>query len=232
MGPALLCLGEVGVHGRVVADQDARERRRIENLVERLSILMNAEQHHMCLLRKKRPYAVQTPTRLVGMPNQRVGQQRAEQVKLALPIARQLIKQRVGLRLAKAEVLEEIEEITDFVERQADDINQVGNLGDDLQTVLAPAQDAGDLAVLVAGATIDLVRDQHRSTVFQTPHRPNMRQPTRVRRHIRGKNGLGSLSLRDFVGGGYATASSLWLALASFLAASLLALFFRPSGEG
>ena len=100
-----------------------------------------------------------------------------------------------------------------------------------LQTVLAPAQDAGDLAVPVAGATIDLVRDEHRSTVFQAPHRPNMRQATGVRRDTLGKDGLGSLSLRDFVVGGYATASSLWLALASFLAASLLSLFFRSSRE-
>src|ERR1700720_1424813 len=108
---------------------------------------MNAEQQHACFLRKKRPYAVQAPTSLVGMHHQRVGQQRAEQVKLALPIARQLRKQRVGLRLAETQVLEEIEEMTDFVERQADDINQVGDLGDDLQTVLATAQYAGDLTV-------------------------------------------------------------------------------------
>jgi hypothetical protein len=58
-----------------------------------------------------------------------------------------------------------------------------------------------------------------------------MRQATRVRRDTLGKNGFGSLSLRNFVVGGDATASSLWLALASFLAASLLSLFFRPSGE-
>src|SRR4051812_30724635 len=192
---------------------------------------MNAEQHHACLLREERPDAVQAPTRLVGMHHQRAGQQRAERVKLALPIARQLIKQRVGLRLAEAEVLEEIEEMTDLVERQADDIHQVGDLGDDLQTVLAPAQDAGDLTVPVAGATIDLVRDQHRSTVFQAPHRPNMRQATGVRRDTLGKDGLGSLRLRDLVVGGYATASSLWLALASFLAARLLSLFFRPRRE-
>ena len=149
---------------------------------------MNAEQHHARLLRKKRPDAVQAPTRLVGMHHQRVGQQRAEHLELALPVPRQLIKQRVGLRLAEPEVLEEIEERTDFVERQADDINQVGDLGDDLQTVLAPAQDAGDLAVPVARAAIDLVRDQHRSTVFQPPHRPNMRQANRrLAAHPRGK---------------------------------------------
>src|ERR1019366_6829901 len=112
------------------------------------------------------------------------------------------------------------------------EIHQVGDLGDDLQTVLAPAQDAGDLPVPIARAAIDLVRDQHRSTVFQPPYRPNMRQATGVRRDTRGENGLGSLRLRNFVLGGYATASSLGLALASFLAASLLALFFSPHGEG
>src|SRR4051812_39540532 len=193
---------------------------------------MNAEQHHACLLRKERPDAVQAPTRLVGMHHQRAGQQRAQQVKLSLPIARQLIQQRVGLRLAEAEVLEEIEEMTDFVERQADDINQVSDLGDDLQAVLATAQYAGDLAVPVAGATIDLVRDEHRSTVYQAPHRPDMRQATGVRRDTLGENGRGSLSPRDFVVGGYATASSIGLALASFLAASLLSPFFRSSREG
>ena len=133
--------------------------------------------------------------------------------------------------LLEAQVLEEIEELTDFVERQADDIHQIGDLGDDLQAVLAAAQHAGDLAVAVAGTAIDLVRDQDRSTVFQSPHRPNMRQATRVRRDTLGKNGFGSLSLRDFVVGGDATASSLGLAVASFLAASLLSLFFRPSRE-
>src|SRR3954469_24466342 len=192
---------------------------------------MDAEPHHACLLRKERPDAVQAPTRLVGMHHQRVGQQRAERVKLALPIARQLRKQGVGLRLAEPQVLEEVEELTDFVEREADDVNQVGDLGDDLQAVLAPAQDAGDLAVPIAGATIDLVRDEHRSTVFQPPDRPNMRRTTRVRWDALGKDGLGSLGLRDLVVGGYATASSLWLPPASFLAARLLSLFFRPRGE-
>src|SRR3954471_15981729 len=143
------------------------------------------------------------------MHHQRVGQQRAEPIELALPIARQLIEQRVGLRLAEAEALEEIEEMTDLVERQADDVNQVSDLGDDLQAVLAPAQDAGDPAVPIAGATIDLVRDEHRSTVFQPPDRPNMRRTTRVRWDTLGEDGPGSLGLRTFVVGGYATASSL-----------------------
>src|SRR4051794_13988792 len=121
--------------------------------------------------------------------------------------------------------------MTDFVERQADEIHQVGDLGDDLQTVLAPAQDTGDLAVPVAGAAIDLVRDEHRSAVFQTPHRPDMRQATRVRRDTLGNDGLGSLRLRDFVVGRDATASSLRLAFVSYLAASLLSFFFRSSRE-
>src|SRR4051812_21661786 len=193
---------------------------------------MNAEPHHACFLREERPDAVQAPTRLVGMHHQRAGQQRAERVELALPIARQLIEQGVGLRLAESEVLEEVEELTDFVEREADDVNQVGDLGDDLQAVLAAAQDAGDPAVPIAGATIDLVRDERRSTAFQPPDRPNMRRATRVRWDTLGKDGLGSLGLRDLVVGGYATASPIGLALASFLAASLLSLFFRSSREG
>jgi hypothetical protein len=58
-----------------------------------------------------------------------------------------------------------------------------------------------------------------------------MRQVTRVRGDAFGINGFGSLSLRDFVVGAYATASSFRLALAFLLTASLLSLFFRSSGE-
>ena len=58
-----------------------------------------------------------------------------------------------------------------------------------------------------------------------------MRQVTRVQRDAFGKNGFGSLSLRDFVVGAYATASSLRLALAFLLSASFLSPFFRSSGE-
>src|SRR4051794_30663212 len=107
----------------------------------------------------------------------------------------------------------------------------MGDLGDDLQPVLATAQHAENLAVAVARTTIDLVRDQHRSTVFQPPNRPNMRQATSLPRDTLGKDVFGSLSLGDFVLGGHTTESSLWLAPPPFLTASLLSLFFRSSGE-
>src|SRR5271168_4257770 len=58
-----------------------------------------------------------------------------------------------------------------------------------------------------------------------------MRQVTRVPRDAFGKNGFGPLGLPDFLVGAYATASSLGLAPAFRLAASLLSLFFRPSGK-
>ncbi len=58
-----------------------------------------------------------------------------------------------------------------------------------------------------------------------------MRQPTRAGGGAFGENGFGSLSLPDLVVGTYPTASSLRLALAFLLAASLLPLLFRASGE-
>ena len=85
---------------------------------------MHAEEQHACLLREKRPHAVDAPTRLVGMHHQRVGQQRAQHVELVLPVPRQLLQQGVGLRFAQLQVLQELQHQTDFVEGQADDINR------------------------------------------------------------------------------------------------------------
>ena len=57
---------------------------------------------------------------------------------------------------------------------QADDIDQVGDLDDDFQTEFATPQHAGDFAILVVGATIDVVSDEYRAAVFQAPHRPDV----------------------------------------------------------
>jgi hypothetical protein len=165
------------------------------------------------------------------MYHQRVGQQRAEHVELALPMPRQLIKQCIGLRFLQAQVLEKVEERTGFVKRQAHNIDQIGELRDYLQAELAAAKHAGDFAILVVRASIDLVSDQRRSAVFQPPHRPSVRQSTGIRCDTLGKNGLGSLGLRDLVAGFETTASPLLLFLALLLAPSLLSLFFRPHGE-
>jgi len=122
MRPALLRLGEVPVDRRVVADHGAGERGRVENLLQGVRVLVNPEEQHASLLREERPHAVQTPTRLVGVHHQRVGQQGAEDLELVVPVTRQLAEQRVGLRLAQLQMLEEVEHETDFVEGEADDV--------------------------------------------------------------------------------------------------------------
>src|SRR5271156_6293848 len=161
------------------------------------------------------------------MYHQRVGQQRAERLELAFPMPRQLIKQCIGLRFSQAQSLEEVEEQTGFVKRQAHDIDQKGEFRDDLQAELATAKHAGDFAILIVRASIDLVSDQRRSAVFQPPHRPSVRQFTGIRCDTFGKNGLSSLGLSDLVAGFETTASPLLLFLALLLAPSLLSLLFR-----
>ena len=110
--------------------------------------------------------------------------------------------------MPQLQVLEELQHQTDFVERQADDIDQIGDRDDDLQAELAAAQHAGNLAVLVLGAAIDFVGDQHRSAVFQTPHRPRVRQLAILFGHAFGKDLLGALGQLELVGGGEPAAST------------------------
>src|SRR5205814_10578250 len=132
VGPAFLRLGEVRVYRRVVADHDARERRRIEELFERLGVLVHAEEQHASLLRKNGPDAVDAPTGFVGMHHHRVGQERAQHIKLLLPMPGQLPQQRIRLAFAEPKILQELQHLTNLVKGQADDINEVGNLDDDL----------------------------------------------------------------------------------------------------
>lgn len=75
--PALLHLGEAGVHRRVVAEQNPLEDVGVEDAFEGFGILVDAEQEQPRLLRQKRPDALETPTGLVGVDDRRVGDQRA-----------------------------------------------------------------------------------------------------------------------------------------------------------
>jgi hypothetical protein len=92
---------EAGINRGIVTKHDAGKGRRIEERMERGGVLRYAEQQHSGFLREQGPNAVQAPACLVAMDHQRVGQQRAERVKLALPLARQAIQQRIDLAFAQ-----------------------------------------------------------------------------------------------------------------------------------
>src|ERR1700681_4168960 len=89
----------------------------------------------------------------------------------------QLPQQGIGLRLAQLQVLEEVKQEADFVEREADDIDLKGDGDDDLQTELATAEHTGDDAILVLGAAKDVVGNQDGPAIFETPHRARVGQP-------------------------------------------------------
>ena len=57
------------------------------------------------------------PTGFVRMHDGRIGQQRAQCFEFRLPFSRQLIQQRIDLRFRKFQVLKEIHQGTNFVER-------------------------------------------------------------------------------------------------------------------
>src|SRR5258708_21797792 len=94
------------------------------------------------------------------MHHQRVRQQGAENFKFVLPMTRQLMEQSVGLRLSQFQVLEEVEDETNFVEGQAHDIDLIGDRNDDLHAEFAAAQHVVYLAVLVVRSSIALVNYQ------------------------------------------------------------------------
>jgi hypothetical protein len=84
--PTLLHGAELPIHRRIVADDQAGKRSGIQNLLEGLGILGDAEQQHPRLLRQQGPDALQTPTGLVGMHHQRIRQQRTKRLELPLPM--------------------------------------------------------------------------------------------------------------------------------------------------
>jgi hypothetical protein len=142
------------------------------------------------------------------------------------------MQQGVCLRLAQLQILEEVEQETRFVERQADDIDLKGDGDDDLQTELAAAQHAGDLAILVVRTAKNAVGNQHGLAIFQTPHRPRMGQPAIAVGDAIGIDVFGPFRLRDLVSGADTATSPFGFGLASLLAAGFLALLFGAHGKG
>src|SRR5450432_3779154 len=182
MRPTLLRLTKIRIHRRIVTDHQANERVRIEDLCQRVGVLVYAKQEYARLLRQKRPHAVDAPTRLVRMHYHRVSQQRTQDLELILPMPRQLAQQAIRLSFTEFQILQELQGQTNFVKGQPHDINEVSDLNDDLHAEFAATEHTGNLAVLLLGTAIDLISDEGGTTVFQTPHRPSMRQLTLFRR--------------------------------------------------
>src|SRR5580704_7737444 len=146
-------------------------------------------------------------------------------------MTRQLMQQGVRLRLAQLQILEKVKQETHFVEGETNDIDLKGDGDDDLQSKFAASQDAGDLAILVARTAKHAVGNQNRLTIFQPPDRPRVGQPTVTRGDAVGIDILGSLGLRDLVGGANTAASPFVFALAALLTACLLTLLFGAQGK-
>jgi len=69
-----------------------------------------------------------------------------------------------------AQVLEEVQQGANLVEGQAHDIDEKGNLQDEFDAEFTAAQEPGNFAIPVVGAAMDVVSDQHRAAIFQSPH--------------------------------------------------------------
>lgn len=232
MGPALLCCGEIRIDRRVVADDDAGERRWIENHLQRVGIFMHTEKQQPRLLGKKSPHAVETPTRLVGMHQRRMGQQRTQRLELVLPMPRQAVQQGIGLRLVQPQILEEVQQGADLVEGQTDDIDEKGHLQDEFDAEFTAAQDPGNPSIAVIGAAMDVVSDQHRSAIFQSPHGTDVRCSAVAWVNAFGENVFVPARLGDFCRAAKAAASAVFLPRRFLgVAAGLLPLFFGAQGK-
>ena len=119
-----------------------------------------------------------------------------------------------------------MEDEADFVEGEADDINEVGDRQHDFEAEFAATEDAGDFAVAVVGSAIDVVGDQHGAAAFQPPHGPRVRQLTLVLGQAVGNDVDLAFRVRDFVGGGKAAAPAGALRLPFLLAAGVLTFLF------
>ena len=97
MGPAFLRLAEALIDRRIITYQNAVERRFIQDLLKRLTVFVDALEHHGERLGQKRPDAVDAPARFVAVHDGRIGQQHAERIKLLLPSTGELVEQRIGL---------------------------------------------------------------------------------------------------------------------------------------
>src|SRR3954468_23977392 len=142
------------------------------------------------------------------------------------------MQQGVGLCLAQLQVLEEVEHETDLVERQADDIDQIGDGDDDLQGEFAAPEHARDSAIAVVRAAKNAVGNQHGPAAFQPPDRPGVGMPAVAALDPVGIDILGPFRLGDLVGGADTATASVGFASASLLAAGLLPLLFGAHREG
>ena len=85
----------------------------------------------------------------------------------------QLMQQGIDSRLVQFQVLEE-EQLTNFVEREAEDIDLIGDGDDDLYPEFTASEYAGDLALSVVRTAKNAVSNQHGPAIFQPPNRPRM----------------------------------------------------------
>src|ERR1700680_5010623 len=122
----------------------------------------------------------------------------------------QTLQQRVSLRFAQGQVLQKLQREAHFVEGHADDVNEVSDLQNDLHAEFTAAEHAGDLAITVAWTAIDLVSDQDGSALFETPHRPGVRELAIFLGYAFGITRLGALSQLDLVAAGQSAAAALF----------------------
>ena len=125
--------------------------------------------------------------------------------------------------------MEEAEDGAGFVERDTQVVSQMGDRDDDLPAEFASTYDTGDLAIPVFGPAIHFVSDQHRSTIFQPPHQPGVRQRALFRRHALGVDRFGSRDEFHFVVVSSSSPFGLVLLLGVL---RVLTLLFRPQGIG
>src|SRR5271156_4712061 len=111
----------------------------------------------------------------------------------------QALQQRVSLRFAQGQVLQKLQSEAHFVEGQADDINEVSDLQNDLHAEFAAAEHAGDLAITVAWTAIDLVSDQDGPAFFETPNGPSVRELAILLGHAFGITRLGKFGQLDLI---------------------------------
>ena len=72
MGPAFLRLAEALIDRRIITYQNAVERRFIQDLLKRLTVFVDAIEHHGERLGQKSPDAVDAPARFVAVHDGRI----------------------------------------------------------------------------------------------------------------------------------------------------------------
>src|SRR5271168_4367715 len=131
------------------------------------------------------------------------------------------------------QILEEVEERTDFLEGQTNGVEQMGDGEENLDAEFAATENSRNFAVLTVGSTIDFVGDEDCSSLEQPPDRPDVGQVTQVRIDAGGIDQFTMLGACHLLGRGDSAATFLRLRFLLFrLAAFLLALFFGSRRKG